>query len=342
VIGEGAVAPLAQFTAIPVSGLAPLPVTFDDSSLGTVTNRAWDFGDGFTTNTLDKIFIHTYASTGRFTVSLTVSGPLGTDTRTEPDYIIVTNNPLADLSLRKSGAPDPLVADNQLTYWLTVSNAGPDEASEVVVTDVLPAGLLPAGPVVTNLGVLAAGAETTLVLVVTVEDHTVGVLTNAAAVSSAADDPDMDNNSALAITAVTDTDGDGLADFADPDDDNDGIPDAFEILYGLDPLDPGDAGVDSDLDGFSNAEEYLADTHPGDSNSFHRVVAISNALPLTVYFPSSTARVYGLQSTTNLRFDAWQPLGSNWPGSGGVLGIPDTNGAPDRQYRIGVEWPPVP
>jgi RHS repeat-associated protein len=63
-----------------------------------------------------------------------------------------------------------------------------------------------------------------------------------------------------------DTDNDGLSDhdellvyFTDPrraDTEGDGMPDAWEIQYGLTPS-ANDAGLDSDLDGLSNVEEFL-------------------------------------------------------------------------------------
>jgi len=55
---------LAAFTASPTSGLKPLPVTFTDSSTGTITNRFWDFGDGSTTNTTTNSFTYAYVSAG--------------------------------------------------------------------------------------------------------------------------------------------------------------------------------------------------------------------------------------------------------------------------------------
>jgi hypothetical protein len=69
-----------------------------------------------------------------------------------------------------------------------------------------------------------------------------------------------------------DTDGDGLLDgdsnnsqsWMDIDDDDDSIPDKWEIQYGLNPLNPGDADLDKDEDGFTNREEYDADTDPSD------------------------------------------------------------------------------
>ncbi|ATG92606.1 hypothetical protein MKLM6_4453 (plasmid) [Methylomonas koyamae] len=64
------------------------------------------------------------------------------------------------------------------------------------------------------------------------------------------------------VTNSPDTDGDLLANFADPDDDNDGMPDAWEIQYGLNPLSPGDAGLDADGDGITNLAEYQANSNP--------------------------------------------------------------------------------
>jgi hypothetical protein len=46
------------------------------------------------------------------------------------------------------------------------------------------------------------------------------------------------------------------------DSDNDGIPDWWEVMHGLDLLDPVDAEYDDDCDDLINLEEYLNGTHP--------------------------------------------------------------------------------
>jgi hypothetical protein len=52
------------------------------------------------------------------------------------------------------------------------------------------------------------------------------------------------------------------------DTDGDSIPDAWELRYGLDPLDPTDAAIDGDNDTYTNLQEYLgADGKPGGGDS---------------------------------------------------------------------------
>jgi len=66
----------------------------------------------------------------------------------------------------------------------------------------------------------------------------------------------------LDVTESIDTDNDDIGDNADLDDDNDGIPDLQEITLGLDPLDASDASGDIDNDGYTNLQEYLAESNP--------------------------------------------------------------------------------
>lgn len=51
------------------------------------------------------------------------------------------------------------------------------------------------------------------------------------------------------------------------DSDHDGLPNDWEVKYGLNPNDPTDADKDKDGDGFTNKEEYLAKTDPTDPKS---------------------------------------------------------------------------
>ena len=78
----------------------------------------------------------------------------------------------------------------------------------------------------------------------------------------------LDNDCNGEVDDDADTDGDGIYDCLDDDDDNDGMPDAWELLYPtcLDPL-VKDAGEDCDTDGYSNYVEYLGGSDPTNENS---------------------------------------------------------------------------
>lgn len=89
----------ASFTATPVTGQAPLAVSFTDTSGGDVTGRLWQFGDGATSTQQNPS--HTYAAAGTFTVSLTVTGPDGDDAAT--DTIIVSAAPQTTTTISQTG-----------------------------------------------------------------------------------------------------------------------------------------------------------------------------------------------------------------------------------------------
>ena len=61
-----------------------------------------------------------------------------------------------------------------------------------------------------------------------------------------------------------DTDGDGIGNNADTDDDNDRMPDVYERRFGLDPL-VDDGGADADGDGYTNFDEFEWGTAPNDA-----------------------------------------------------------------------------
>ncbi len=85
-----AISPVADFTATPLSGNAPLNVQFTDTSTGNITSWAWDFDNsgGAPDSTMQNPQ-YSYSNPGLYTVSLTVTGPGGSDTMTKTDYITV-------------------------------------------------------------------------------------------------------------------------------------------------------------------------------------------------------------------------------------------------------------
>jgi PKD repeat protein len=92
-IGTGISPQTVSFTASPTNGVVPLSVTFLDTSVASVTNWFWNFGDGNITNLVAKVVRHTYASTGTYTVTETVNVPGGSLTNTQANYITVALPP---------------------------------------------------------------------------------------------------------------------------------------------------------------------------------------------------------------------------------------------------------
>lgn len=71
-----------------------------------------------------------------------------------------------------------------------------------------------------------------------------------------------DNCMHISNAEQNDTDQDGNGDACDSDDDNDGLPDAYEIANGLNPLNANDAVTDKDKDGSNNLEEFQLGRNP--------------------------------------------------------------------------------
>jgi PKD repeat protein len=80
----------AAFSALPITGEAPLVVQFSDFSSGDPTTWSWNFGDGNTSS--EKNPIHTFWTQGSYSVSLTASKnePNCTSSDTQVFSIIVT------------------------------------------------------------------------------------------------------------------------------------------------------------------------------------------------------------------------------------------------------------
>jgi uncharacterized repeat protein (TIGR01451 family) len=177
--------------------------------------------------------------TGQFTILYTVTGNSRSSSGQNIDNTVTVSsdtpdpNPgnntatvnltataLADLSLMKSGPPT-VDAGNSITWTLTAANGGFSDASNVEITDTVPAGVTitsvsmpgatcstgvagnPAEPTVCQLGTLPALAtSTTMTIIAIVNPQTTGTLLNNASVTSSTFDPNLSNNLASTSTTV--------------------------------------------------------------------------------------------------------------------------------------------
>ena len=125
--------------------------------------------------------------------------------------------PEADIVVSKSG-DEAVALGGQITYSLSVYNAGPDAAANIVLTDALPAhtSFIDAstntgsvsfdGTTVTfNIGTLAFDSTATATLIVRVNEDTPRgtIISNTVTGTTDTPDPEPSNNSATAFTAVT-------------------------------------------------------------------------------------------------------------------------------------------
>ncbi|MDD5023663.1 MAG: PKD domain-containing protein [Methanoregula sp.] len=89
--------PAVSFKASPrISTTAPLTVQFNDTSTLNPIEWLWDFGDGDSTNATRQNPVHTYATAGTYTVSLTATNAVGSNTVSKPGFItFVTPGPMS-------------------------------------------------------------------------------------------------------------------------------------------------------------------------------------------------------------------------------------------------------
>jgi PKD repeat protein len=110
--------PVADFTATPTSGAAPLEVQFTDASTGA-TSWSWTFGDGATST--EKSPKHTYSSPGTYTVSLTATNEAGASSK-DLKIVVTTQPPIADFTATPTSGKVPLTvqftdASTGATSW---------------------------------------------------------------------------------------------------------------------------------------------------------------------------------------------------------------------------------
>jgi len=128
------------------------------------------------------------------------------------------------------------------------------------------------------------------------------------------------------------------------DSDGDGMPDWWETYYNLDAATSNAPTANADSDEITDWEEYIADTHPGNSASFFPAVTTTNAPVghmVLVVDPTSTGRVYHVRWTTNLLANPqnWSLYLPEKTGTGSHVSFVISNDVPYRIYRTGVRLP---
>lgn len=132
------------------------------------------------------------------------------------------------------------------------------------------------------------------------------------------------------VTVAADTDGDGL-------------PDPWETRYGFPTNSPPAVNQDSDQDGMSDVEEYLAGTNPTNAASLLKLDLIIETNVTALRFTAMSNRTYSVQFTDSLSGSPWQSLADVIATSSNVLrGFTDPVPRTNRFYRVVTPAPAGP
>lgn len=131
------IAPVALVSATPVSGQAPLAVSFSGSASydpdGQVVTYAWDFGDGSTATGISVV--HTYTVAGTFTARLTVTDNKGAASQ-------------ASQAITVSPDPSKVLHVSSITMSAASTKQGTQAQAKVIIVN--PSGTVKSGATVTG------------------------------------------------------------------------------------------------------------------------------------------------------------------------------------------------
>ncbi|HKA39561.1 MAG TPA: choice-of-anchor Q domain-containing protein, partial [Burkholderiales bacterium] len=121
--------------------------------------------------------------------------------------------PVVGLSLSVQDTPDPVVVGGNLSYTIVVTNSSPNAASNVVLTNTLPASVTLTSPLQPTLGSCSGtttitcnfgtiGAFLTASVVIGVTPTAEGLVSNSASITTSSFDPNTSDNTATNLTTV--------------------------------------------------------------------------------------------------------------------------------------------
>lgn len=197
----------AGVTLVSTSGCAEDPAGVPTCSLGIID--AGSFTEFSVDVTVDPSVTGLITNNISVTTS-SVESDIANNSAAEDTSVVAE----ADLSITKMDSSDPIISGgNQvLVYTIEVTNAGPSDATNVMVTDTLPqvaifqstSGCLndPVGVPDCLLGTIPAGASASYTISVQLQ-RSGGTISNTASVVSDTSDPNSANNSVVETTDVT-------------------------------------------------------------------------------------------------------------------------------------------
>lgn len=129
---------------------------------------------------------------------------------------------------------------------------------------------------------------------------------------------------------------------APADSDGDGLPDFWEAMFPscLNPAVPDPATEDCDNDGFTNRQEFLANTDPTRADSNLQIDRLNVTGTASLTFPGAPGRQYVLERAVNLATGPWIRVMFFQPDASGTVTLTDPNPPLDDSfYRVLAEFP---
>jgi PKD repeat protein len=228
------VKPKSDFIVEPSNGDITTIFEFKSTSHdtdGKITNFFWSFGDGSSSNEKDPV--HQYETKGVYTVSLVVQDDDGAESEKFTKDISIANIPpvaIAQSSTTSAKVGEIITFDATQSYDLDGRIIG----LEWQFGD----------------GNVAHGKSV---------QHSFNQKGDYNVVLIVLDDSDEFSRTTLELEIF------GELEIIDSD--HDGLPDSWEVSYGLNPNEPGDALLDLDGDSLTNLQEYDLGTDPTDSDT---------------------------------------------------------------------------
>jgi uncharacterized repeat protein (TIGR01451 family) len=187
----------------------------DPNPISSPDPLVWDLGtlvpgdSGSITITVQVALSVTQTFTNTATITSSTPDPDPSNNRDdEPTDVAL----LTDVAIQKVHNINPVQAGADLLYTLTYVNNGPSDATNVTVTDLLPAGVsfvqaVPSqdtgpNPLVWNLGTLESGASGSIEVKVTVKVEATGTLTNSVTIATETPESNYENNEDEELTGI--------------------------------------------------------------------------------------------------------------------------------------------
>jgi uncharacterized repeat protein (TIGR01451 family) len=181
---------------------------------GTITCTIASLAAGATATFTPQVQVNTTTAAGTTLNITTTISTTSTDSvsgnNSASTTNLVTSRSNADVAIVKTDSPDPLYTGQYLTYRLAATNNGPATATNVTITDVLPAGVIflsantsigsCAGTTTVTCALGSLNVGNTQYVDLIVQANTTGPITNTATVTRTETDPVPSNDSSTVTT----------------------------------------------------------------------------------------------------------------------------------------------